>query len=130
MSRLRPSPTCPPTHPDLVLELHSGDVVWADLGDSSGREYAGRRPLVVIAGEEYLEIVDTLAIVVPVTTRDRGWSNHVRLAGPAGLDAPSFAVTEQPLKVSRARLLAVAGRVDDACLGEIRGWVRDFVGAH
>ena len=41
-----------------------------------------------------------------------------------------FAVTEQPLTVSRARLLAVAGRVDDACLGEIRGWVRDFVGAH
>lgn len=128
MSRPRPSLMCPVRHPDDVLELHSGDVVWADLGGSTGREYAGRRPLVVIAGEEYLDIVDTLAIVVPVTTRDRGWSNHVRLAGPAGLDAPSFAVTEQPLTVSRARLLAVAGRVDDACLGEIRGWVRDFVG--
>lgn len=128
MSRRRPSLMCRARHPDDVLELHSGDVVWADFGDSAGREYAGRRPLVVIAGEEYLDVVDTLAIVVPVTTRDRGGSNHVRLAGPTGLDAPSFAVTEQPLTVSRARLLAVAGRVDDACLGEIRGWVRDFAG--
>jgi len=111
-----------------VLELHSGDVVWADLGATTGHEDAGRRPFVVIAGEEYLDIVDALAIVVPVTTRDRGWSNHVPLAGPTGLDVPSFAVTEQPLTVSRARLLGVAGRVDEACLAEIRGWVREFVG--
>ncbi|WP_294178466.1 hypothetical protein [uncultured Schumannella sp.] len=39
---------------------------------------------------------------MPVTTRSRGDSNRL--------------------------LLGVAGRVDEACLAEMRGWVREFVG--
>jgi mRNA interferase MazF len=110
-------------------ELVTGDVVWANLDPTSGREQGGRRPVVVVASALYLDVADTLAIVVPVTTRDRGWPNHIRLAGPTGLDQPSWALTEQPRTISRTRLdAAAAGNIDDACLDEIRLYLRDFLG--
>lgn len=60
-----------------------GSVVWAVLDPASGREQARRRPVVVVAAEDYLDAVTTL-VVVPVTTVDRGWPNHVLLRGGTG----------------------------------------------
>ena len=105
-----------------------GSVVWATLDPVSGREQGGRRPAVVIASQDYLDAVTTLLIVVPVTTVDRGWPNHVLLRGGTGLERASWAMTEQPRTVDRARLRSVAGGVDAATLAAIDVWLRDFLG--
>lgn len=108
--------------------LRRGDVVWAAPDPTVGREQSGRRPCVVVAGDSYLRAVTELVIVVPVTTVDRGWPNHVRLSGSElALDAPSFAMTEQPRTISRRRVERVAGSVDAASLRAIDGWLRDFL---
>ena len=104
-----------------------GSVVWASLDPASGREQAGRRPVVVIASDDYLAVVTTLAIVVPVTTVDRGWPNHVLLRGASGLGRASWAMTEQPRTIDRGRLRTVAGSVDAATSEEIDVWLRDFL---
>jgi mRNA-degrading endonuclease toxin of MazEF toxin-antitoxin module len=36
-------------------------------------------------------------------------------------------MTEQIRTISRSRLVTVAGRIDEATLEEIRGWLRDFL---
>lgn len=110
-----------------MLELFPGDVVWMEFGGGDGREQSGRRPAVVIASPEYLDLVDSLALVVPVSTRDRGWPNHVLLTGPTGLDRDSWALTEQPRTRTRDRIFGIAGRVDAACLAGIRRWLRLFL---
>ena len=93
-----------------------------------GREQAGRRPALVVASDLYLEQADTLAIIVPVTTNNRGWPNHVLLAGPGlALDRPSFAMTEQPRTVTRDRFFDVAGTVDGSTMKEVDLWLRDFL---
>ncbi len=102
-------------------------VVWATLSPTSGREQAGRRPVVVVASDRYLEVVTMLTIVVPVTTVDRGWPNHVPLTGPTGLSRPSWAMTEQPRTLDRERLHDVAGQVDAATAAAIDVWLRDFL---
>ena len=61
--------------------LRPGDVVWARPEVVVGREQAGRCPAMVVAGADYLEIVDALAVVVPITTVDLGWPNHVEVIG-------------------------------------------------
>ena len=99
---------------------------WAELDPGRGREQSGRRPVLVIASAEYLRAVTTLAIVVPVTTVDRGWPNHINL-GDCGLPRPSWAMTEQPRTLSRERLVGQAGRVDRETLAEVRSWLRDFL---
>lgn len=109
------------------LELAPGSIAWATLEPVQGREQGGHRPVLVVASAGYLDAVTTLAIVLPVTTVNRGWPNHVRLVGPTGLDHPSWAMTEQPRTLSRGRLTGVAGRVSQSCLDEVRRWLGDFL---
>jgi mRNA interferase MazF len=109
-----------------VPDLSPGDVVWVAPDPVVGREQAGRRPAVVVSGHDYLDIVTTLAIVVPITSVDRGWPNHVALEA-AELTQPSWAMTEQVRTVSRRRVAGRAGRVSASTLAEVRGWVRDFL---
>jgi mRNA interferase MazF len=107
----------------MVDDLEPGDVVWAHFDPTAGREQGGRRPAVVVSGVDYLEAVTALAIVVPVTSVDRGWPNHVSLSGDVQLTQPSWAMTEQPRAISRERLTRRAGSVSPTCLDELRGWI-------
>ncbi|MDO5093371.1 MAG: type II toxin-antitoxin system PemK/MazF family toxin [Propionibacteriaceae bacterium] len=86
-------------------ELRRGMVVWAELDPVRGREQPGRRPALVVASDFFLGQADTLAIIVPCTIRDRGWSNQARLTGKSlNLPGDTFAMTEQPRTVTRERL--------------------------
>lgn len=109
------------------LPLVTGDVVWAVMEPVRGREQGGHRPALVVASDDYLEVVDTLVIIVPVTTVDRGWPNHIRLSGPTGLDTASWAMTEQVRTISRRRVTRRSGLVDDGCLHAVRRWLADFL---
>lgn len=111
-----------------MVNLRRGAVVWAELDPVKGREQAGRRPVLVIASDLYLKHADTLVIVVPVTTVNRSWPNHVPLRGETlTLDQPSFAMTEQPRTLTRERLFDVIGVVDSATMHEVDMWLRDFL---
>lgn len=105
-------------------ELAPRDIVWMDPDATIGREQSGRRPAVIISGEGYLSVVDTLAVVVPVTSIDRRWPNHVRIHA---LPKASWAMTEQLRAVSRDRLHGNLGTVDEATFEHIRDWLRDHL---
>lgn len=108
-----------PTSPEIT----PGVMVWAELDPAVGREQGGRRPVLVVASSGYLDVIDQLALAVPITSIDRGWPNHVALAG---LGRPSFAMTEQLRAVSRARLHGVLGVAATEELHEVRRWLGDF----
>lgn len=111
------------TRPDLA----PGVVVWAALEPVRGGEQGGHRPVLIVASVGYLDAVTALVIVLPITTTDRGWPNHVHVEGPSGLDRPSWVMTEQPRTLSRDRLTGVAGEVSSDCLGAVRTWLGDFL---
>lgn len=104
-----------------------GAVLWAELDPARGREQVGRRPVLVVASDAYLDVVETLLVVVPVTSVDRGWPNHVPLTGRHGLAQSSWAMTEQPRTVDRGRVVDVAGQVDAETLAAVDQWLRDFL---
>jgi len=106
--------------------LAPGDVVWLQPEIVVGREQAGRRPALVVAGAGYLQTVDTLALVVPITTVDRGWPNHIEVFGTE-LEQRSWAMSEQIRTISRERVVGRAGRADDATLAAVRSWLADFL---
>lgn len=107
--------------------MHRGAAVWVML-DPTRREQAGTRPAVVVSGDDYLASVPDLVIVVPVTSRDRGWPHHVRLDGhQLALDRASFAITEQPRTIAHERITGQAGTVGEQALAEIDQWLRDFI---
>lgn len=109
-------------------ELRRGQVIWANLSPDIGSEQAGHRPVVIISSDDYLASIPNVFIALPVTTRDRGLPNHVRLGGNPGLDTDSFAMTEQPRTIDRRRITGHAGHVDEATLQELHSWLIDFLG--
>lgn len=110
------------------LGLAPGVVAWATLEPVRGREQGGHRPVLVIASTGYLDAVTTLVIVLPISTVDRGWPNHIALDGPSGLDRPSWIMSEQPRTLSRDRITGIAGHVSQGCLNAVRLWLGDFLG--
>lgn len=112
-------------------QLARGMIVWVDLDPARGREQAGRRPALVVASDLFLEQANTLAIIVPASSVNRGWPNHVLLQGDnLELDKPTFAMTEQPRTISRERIVSVAGQVDAETMRHVDQWLRDFLGLH
>lgn len=109
-----------------MADLAPGDLVWVSPDATVGRGQAGRRPAMVVSGEGYLAAVRDLAIVVPITSVDRGWPHHVRVSG-GGLKAASWAMTEQVRAISRQRIARRAGRASDATLAGARVWIGDFL---
>jgi mRNA interferase MazF len=106
--------------------LTPGDVVWVQAEIAVGREQAGRRPVLVVAGAGYLQTVDTLALVVPITTVERGWPNHIEVVGTE-LDHRSWAMSEQIRTIARERVVGRAGHASDATLAAVRSWLADFL---
>ena len=105
----------------------SGEIVWVVLDPVVDRERQGRRPAVVVSSRAHISIADTLVMVVPVTSVNRGWSNHVLLRGDV-LDRDSWAMTEQVRTISRQRVVGRAGQGDPATLTDIRQWIPGFLG--
>ena len=109
-----------------AVALQPGDVVWVQPEIVVGREQGRRRAALVVAGVDYLLAVDTLALVVPITSVDRGWPNHVEVTG-AQLDQRSWAMTEQIRTISRERVVGHAGRASETTLAPVRRWLADFL---
>lgn len=107
--------------------IEPGSVVWVNLDPSVGREQGRRRPAVVVSSAGHLAAATTIVTVVPVTTTDRKWPNHIELTGPHGLAQPSWAMTEQVRTISRERIAAERGHVDPACLRAIGQWLRRWL---
>jgi mRNA interferase MazF len=93
------------------------------LASGVGHEQRGRRPVVVISDAALTAL--TMALVVPLSTTDRGWPSHVptRVGGTL-----SFALCEQIRSVSVDRLREPAGSVDYETVREIRAMVHTLVG--
>src|SRR3990167_7024333 len=53
-----------------------GDIVWITLDPTRGHEQAGRRPAVVLSRGEFNRACG-LALVIPVTSKHKGYTNEV-----------------------------------------------------
>ncbi len=107
--------------------MNPGEIWWADLGLGAGREQGGVRPTLIVSSVNYSEVVDSLAITIPCTTKDRDWPNHIRLRGDLLIDRRTFAMTEQVRTVSRDRFIRPAGRVDSATLRTVGEWINRWI---
>ncbi|WP_307782509.1 type II toxin-antitoxin system PemK/MazF family toxin [Tenggerimyces flavus] len=105
--------------------------MWlVDFGEPVGHEQGGVRPAVVVGSQIHCRFPIGRAMVVPLTSRDRGLDHHVRIdpAG-SGLNRPSWARTEDLTAVSTQRFvrsepLGTASATEIADLSE---WLRDLV---
>lgn len=100
-----------------------GEVWLASLDPVVPGEQGGTRPVLVVSARAFNAWPVGLVVVVPITTRDRGFAHHVPI-GNGGLDRPSFAMPEYVRSISQRRLRQQLGAVDRQTSTLVDGWLR------
>lgn len=94
-----------------------GSLVWFLFSPQAGTEQAGRRPGIVLTPERYHQR-SRLAIVCPITSRERGWPMEVKL--PSGLPVSGIVLVDHVRSVDReARKMEIVGQAPAEVLDEI-----------
>lgn len=94
-----------------------GEVWLIDLDPTVGHETGRRRPCIVVSSNLLNQGQAGLAVVVPLTTRERGIPFHVPVEPlVGGLRQRSVAKCEEVRSVSVERFVARWGMVDNATL--------------
>jgi mRNA interferase MazF len=94
-----------------------GDFVAVSFDPQSGHEQKGRRPALVVSNTQFNEHTG-LAIVCPLTSKDRGFPFHV--AVPNDPEVTGFIMVEQVKSIDfRARKAHRIGRASEDVLEEV-----------
>lgn len=105
--------------------------LWVvDFGVPLGHEQGGVRPAVVVGSATHCAFPIGMALVVPLTTRDRGLPHHVLISsGSSGLRHPSWARTEEITAISTGRFTQSApiGVASEDEIVDLREWLREMV---
>jgi|SRR5580704_10511860 mRNA interferase MazF len=104
-----------------------GEVWLAALDPVGPGEQGGTRPVLVVSTKAFNAWPVGLVIVVPITTRDRGFAHHILVTG-AGLDRTSLAMPEYLRSVAQRRLRRCLGTADRSTLTTVDDWLRRLTG--
>ena len=105
-----------------------GDIVWADLNPTHGREQAGRRPILVLSQDVFNEHSGTV-IAVALTSRPQpaGFPLTLELTNPR-LPEKSWVKISQVRTLSVERLDPKIGRVSAEELGLVIEGLNEIIG--
>lgn len=102
-----------------------GEIYLAELGEPVGREQAGRRPIVVVSAQPWLDAHPPIVAVIPLTRTYRERSTHVEIEkASSGLSTTSYAKCEDLRSISPHRLGRLSGRVDVMAMLNIEAILR------
>lgn len=106
-----------------------GDVWDIDFEPVRGHEQGGIRPALIVSKDGFNASPSGLCVVVPITSRQRGWLSHIDIAPPeGGLTGPSAALCDQIRTVSRVRLIRRRGPVTAKTLSAVLQLIHRIVG--
>lgn len=91
------------------MRVAHGQVWLVNLDPAIANEQAGTRPCIVVSTQRYNAMPIRHAIVVPLTTRQRGLPHHVAVVDDGGLDYESWAMCEAVRALSTQRLVRLIG---------------------
>ena len=107
------------------MEIHKGDIVFADLGETIGSEQSGIRPVIVIQNDVGNKFSPTV-IVAPLTSKIKKQTmpTHVEIGERFGLTDYSIALLEQVRTIDRKRILDYVGTIDSKTMKQVHTALR------
>ncbi|GAA4722684.1 type II toxin-antitoxin system PemK/MazF family toxin [Isoptericola chiayiensis] len=109
------------------MKVAAGDILWVDLSPTKGHEQRGHRPVLVISETPTNH---TFAIVVPLTSRDKGYptSHRLRTEDPEQI---SVALCQQVRTIDvRQRVTGRLGAATRDDLDAVRDIVARLIGRY
>ncbi len=111
------------------MRVERGQIWPVSLDPTVSNEQRGVRPCLVVSGDRFNALPIGHAIVVPLTSRDRGLPHHIAISDDGGLNRPSWAMCEAVRAVSTARfgqLISTAARQTvDQVTSQLTLWLAD-----
>ena len=107
--------------------IERGEIWLATVDPAAADGQGGSRPHLVVSTADLNAWPIIVVMLVPITTRDRGFPHHVPVTS-TGLARPSFAMPENVRSVSQQRLLRRLGTADEATLAAVDDWLRRIAG--
>lgn len=101
------------------MKVDRGHIWSVALDPTIANEQRGTRPCVVVSSDRFNTLPIGQAIVVPLTTRERGFPHHIAVADDGGLDRPSWAMCEAVRAVSTQRFGRLVSTAADATVSKI-----------
>ena len=107
-----------------------GEVWWADLDPTKGREQAGRRPVLVVSVNGFNGSPAELVLVLPITSRQRKVASRVPVRPPeGGLTVPGDILCDAIRSVSSTeRLHSRIGSVSRSIMAAVEDQLRVLLG--
>jgi mRNA interferase MazF len=106
-------------------EPDRGDIWSVSFDPTVGHEQAGTRPALVVSIDKLNHGPADLAIVLPITSHDKGQPIHVQVTPPeGGLSVRSFVKCEDIRSVSKQRLKRFCGTVTAQTMSEVERRMR------
>lgn len=113
----------------MMVKPRRGEIWLVDLNPTRGHEQAGKRPALVISVDLFNSGPAELAVVLPITTRDKKIPLHVEVSPPeGGMKEASFVKCEDIRSVSTERLLARLGEVSRDTMTTVEDRIRVLLG--
>lgn len=111
-----------------MTNVRTGEIWLAELDPTVGHEQGGRRPVVVVSSNGLHALPINMAVVVPLTSHDRGLVTQPRISGSrSGLRQTAFARPEDMRAIDAGRLRRRLGEASDKDLAEVRKVMRYFL---
>lgn len=106
-----------------------GEIWMADLNPVIGREQADVRPVVILSVAAFNQSGAELVIVLPLTSKDKGYPQHIAVSPPeGGLSVRSFIKCEDVRSISKEQLRELRGSVSLLTLQMVEDRVRLLIG--
>lgn len=106
-----------------------GEVWLADLDPVRGHEQGAKRPVLVVSVDGFNRLPLGLVIVVPLTSKHKGFPFHVELRPPeAGTRVPSWIKCEDVRSISTERLIKRWGSVAPPTLANVQAHLAKLLG--
>lgn len=102
------------------IEIHRGDILYANLAGAMGSEQDGIRPVLVLQNNVGNRFSPTV-IVVPITGKKKRLDlpTHVDLGSRFGLCHESVVMLEQIRAIDKSRISRFVGAIDKRTMKEI-----------
>jgi mRNA interferase MazF len=112
-----------------MAQILRGDILWADLNPTRGREQAGQRPVLVISQDVFNEHSGTvIAVALTSQPQKAGFPLTLELSSPK-LPKKSWVKISQIRTLSTERLGSKIGRISAEELGQVIEGLNEIVGA-
>ncbi len=108
----------------MAYQPKSGDIIWADFDPQKGHEQRGRRPALVVWGNDALELIPMMSQVCAISNTDNGFPLHVPLTGECA-ETTGYVFCEQSRVFDlEARNAEYKDHVSDALLERVKNVLR------